>query len=203
MSGYALGRWPTTMRDRFAPERILRMMAAIWNSTGPVFAGVGEAEADIRTKLADDLFRLGNTLGQLNVIGLAGEHHAESFRLLPSAESATLIGWSYSETGDRDSALAWCRRAIETDATLGNPWNDIGALLLEIGELKEAVPWLSTATQAPRYDAQGFPWLNLARVHEQLGNKMAAFEAAREALEHLPEDEDALRIFEESGAGLI
>jgi len=191
------------MRDRFAPERILRMMAAIWNSTGPVFAGCGEVAADIRTKLADDLFRLGNTLGQLNVIGLAGEHHAESFRLLPSAESATLLAWSYSETSDRDSALAWCRRAIETDATLGNPWNDIGALLLENGELKEAVPWLSTATQAPRYDAQGFPWLNLARVHEKLGNKMAAFEAAREALEHLPEDEDALRIFEESGAGLI
>ena len=191
------------MRDRFAPERILRMMAAIWNSTGPVFAGCGEAAADIRTKLADDLFRLGNTLGQLNLIGLAGEQHAESFRLLPSAESATLLAWSYSETSDRDSALAWCRRAIETDATLGNPWNDIGALLLESGELKEAVPWLSTATQAPRYDAQGFPWLNLARVHEKLGNKMAAFEAAREALEHLPEDEDALRIFEESGAGLI
>jgi tetratricopeptide (TPR) repeat protein len=191
------------MRDRFAPERILRLMAAIWNSTGPVFAGCGEAAPDIRTKLADDLFRLGNTLGQLNVIGLAGEHHAESFRLLPSAESATLLARSYSETSDRDSALAWCRRAIETDATLGNPWNDIGALLLENGELKEAVPWLSTATQAPRYDAQGFPWLNLARVHEKLGNKMAAFEAAREALEHLPEDKDALRIFEESGAGLI
>ncbi len=191
------------MRDRFAPERILRMMAAIWNSTGPVFAGCGEVAADIRTKLADDLFRLGNTLGQLNLIGLAGEHHAESFRLLPSAESATLLAWSYSETSDRDSALAWCRRAIETDATLGNPWNDIGALLLESGELKEAVPWLSTATQAPRYDALGFPWLNLARVHEQLGNKMAAFEAAREALEHLPDDEDALRIFEESGVGLI
>lgn len=193
------------IRDRFAPERILRMMADIWNSAGPVFAGLEDAEADIRTKLADDLFRLGNTLGQLNVIGLAGEHHAESFRLLPSAESATLLGWSYSKSGGdgRDSALAWYRRAIETDPTLGNAWNDIGALLLDSGELKEAVPWLSTATQAPRYDAQGFPWLNLARVHEMLGNKMAAFEAAREALEHLPDDEDALRIFDESGAGLI
>ena len=192
------------MRDRFAPERILRMMAAIWDSAGPVFAGCGEAEADIRTKLADDLFRMGHVLQQLGVLGLAGEHHAESFRLLPSSESATFLAWALSESGEnRDGALAWYRRAIETDATFGNPWNDIGALLLENGELKEAVPWLSTATQAPRYDALGFPWLNLARVHEQLGNKMAAFEAAREALEHLPDDEDALRIFEESGVGLI
>ena len=76
-------------------------------------------------------------------------------------------------------------------------------MLLEGGELKEAVPWLSTATQSPRYDALGFPWLNLARVHEQLGNKMAAFEAAREALEHIPDDEEALRIFEDASDGLI
>ena len=191
------------LRDRFAPERILHMMRKIWDSSGPVFAGCEEAGADIRTKLADDLFRMGHVLQQLGVLGLAGEHHAESFRLLPSSESATFLGWALSESGDIESALAWCRRAIETDPTLGNPWNDIGALLLEDGELKEAVPWLSTATQSPRYDALGFPWLNLARVHERLGNKMAAFEAAREALEHIPDDEEALRIFEDASDGLI
>jgi Tfp pilus assembly protein PilF len=89
------------------------------------------------------------------------------------------------------------------DPTLGNPWNDIGAILLTDGEPREAVPWLRAAIEAPRYEAVGFPWLNLAKVHEKLGNKMAAFEAARQALEHLPEDLEAARIFDEFAEGLL
>ncbi len=190
------------LRDRFAPERSLRMIEDIWDSMAP-FHPDDDGSDEIRSRLSDDLFRMGHVLQQLGVFNLAVEHHSESFKMMPSAEAATFLGWALGQTGDTQASLAWCRRAIEVDATLGNPWNDIGAILLTDGEPREAVPWLRAATEAPRYEAVGFPWLNLAKVHEKLGNKMAAFEAARQALEHLPEDLEAARIFDEFGEGLL
>jgi Tfp pilus assembly protein PilF len=57
-----------------------------------------------------------------------------------------------------------------------------------------AVPWLAAATRAQRYDAPGHPWSNLARAHEVMGNRMAAYDAARTALEHAPDDDNCMRI---------
>ena len=190
------------LRDRFAPERSLQLIEEIWDSMAP-FHPDDDGSDDIRARLSNDLFRMGHVLQQLGVFNLAVEHHSESFRMMQSAEAATFLGWALGQSGDTQASLAWCKKAIEVDPTLGNPWNDIGAILLTDGEPREAVPWLRAATEAPRYEAVGFPWLNLAKVHEKLGNKMAAFEAARQALEHLPEDLEAARIFDEFAEGLL
>jgi len=66
-----------------------------------------------------------------------------------------------------------------------------------------AIPWLAAATRSQRYDAPGHPWSNLARAHEALGNKMAAFDAARTALEHSPDDDNCLRIIDDLGDSLL
>ena len=75
-----------------------------------------------------------------------------------------------NEMDDSWAALGWCRKAIETDERLGNPWNDIGAILLQMEQPAAAIPWLAAATRSQRYDAPGHPWSNLARAHEVLGN---------------------------------
>jgi tetratricopeptide (TPR) repeat protein len=191
-------------RDRFGPARMLDMVERVWYSIDPVHSDVPEGESGgFRERISDDLFRMGHVLLQMGIFELSSEHQGEAFRLAPTAESATFLGWSLSEMDDTWGALGWCRKAIETDERLGNPWNDIGAILLQMEQPTAAIPWLAAATRSQRYDAPGHPWSNLARAHESLGNKMASYDAARTALEHSPNDENCLRIMDDLSGFLL
>ena len=191
-------------RDRFGPARMLDMVERVWYSIDPVHADVPEGESGgFREQVSDDLFRMGHVLLQMGIFELASEHHGEAFHLAPTAEAATFLGWALGEMDDSWGALGWCRKAIETDERLGNPWNDIGAILLQMEQPAAAIPWLAAATRSQRYDAPGHPWSNLARAHEVLGNKMASFDAARTALEHSPDDENSLRIIDDLSGFLL
>ena len=191
-------------RDRFGPARMLDMVERVWYSIDPVHSDVPEGESGgFRELVSDDLFRMGHVLLQMGIFELASAHHGEAFRLAPTAESATFLGWALGEMDDSWGALGWCRKAIETDERLGNPWNDIGAILLQMEQPAAAIPWLAAATRSQRYDAPGHPWSNLARAHEALGNRMASFDAARTALEHSPDDENCLRIIDDLSGFLL
>jgi len=54
---------------------------------------------------------------------------------------------------------------IEVDPEFGNPYNDIGAYLIEQGKHDEAIPWLERALRAARYESYHFPWFNLGRAY--------------------------------------
>ena len=88
----------------------------------------------------------------------------------PTAEAHTYLGWTYSFQGRLEEAIEECEKAIAEDPTFGNPYNDIGAYLIEMGRLDEAIPWLERATRAPRYESPHFPRLNLGRLY--LGKEM-------------------------------
>ena len=75
--------------------------------------------------------------------------YERSLEAQPTAEAHTFLGWTWSFLGDLDRAIECCRRAIECDPTFGNPYNDIGAYLIERGALDEAIPWLERAKRAP------------------------------------------------------
>jgi Tfp pilus assembly protein PilF len=84
----------------------------------------------------------------------------QSLDLHPTAEAHTFLGWPYS---------------------FGNPYNDIGAYLLEMGRFEEAIPWLEQATTASRYEAPHFPRFNLGRAFvamEMFGRALEEFEKA-------------------------
>src|SRR5258707_2574013 len=102
------------------------------------------------------------------------ELYTRSIELHPTAEAYTFRGWTHGCRGELDAAIADCHRAIETDPDLGNPYNDIGAYLIQLGRSDEAVPWLLRATTAPRYEARAHPWANLARIEERRGPGAAA-----------------------------
>ncbi|MGH9555367.1 MAG: tetratricopeptide repeat protein [Terriglobales bacterium] len=95
------------------------------------------------------------------------ELYSRSIAAFPTAEAYTFRGWTYSFKGDLDRAIAECLEAIKVDPDFGNPYNDIGAYLIEMGRLEEAIPWLEKATHAPRYEAHCFPHFNLGRVYER------------------------------------
>ncbi len=95
----------------------------------------------------------------------AVELYQSSLELYPTAEAHTFLGWTYHFQGKLDEAIAECKRAIEIDPEFGNPYNDIGAYLIELGRFEEAIPWLERATEARRYEPRHFPHYNLGRAY--------------------------------------
>ena len=98
-------------------------------------------------------------------IDAAIESYRRSIAIHPSAEAHTFLGWALSHQGRHEDAIAECHRAIAVDPAFGNPYNDIGAYLIELGREDEAVPWLERAKVAPRYEPRHFPYFNLARIY--------------------------------------
>jgi len=112
----------------------------------------------------------------------AVELYRKSIETYPTAEAYTFLGWTYSFMGDYDAAIAECQRAIEVDPDFGNPYNDIGAYLIEKGQIEEAIPWLEKATRAHRYDNPAFPHFNLGRIWELKRDYSRAIASYRSAL---------------------
>lgn len=119
-----------------------------------------------------------------------------SLELEPTAEAYTFRGWAYSFLGRLEDAIEECRKAIATDPTFGNPYNDIGCYLMQKGELDEAVSWFERAKKAPRYEPRHYPYLNLGRLHAARGDFSEAVEEFQGALRESPEDPLALRFLE-------
>ena len=94
------------------------------------------------------------------------ELYSHSIEAFPTAEAYTFRGWVHSFQKDYVQAIADCRRAISVDPEFGNPYNDIGAYLIDQGQWDSAIPWLNKALKAPRYESYFFPHFNLGRVYE-------------------------------------
>ena len=104
----------------------------------------------------------------------------------PTAEAHTFLGWTYSFQGRLDDAIEECKKAIAVDPDFGNPYNDIGAYLLEMGRHDEAIPWLEQATHAARYEAPHFPRFNLGLAFVAKEMYSRALEEFRHALRLRP-----------------
>jgi Tfp pilus assembly protein PilF len=118
----------------------------------------------------------------------AVELYTRSIELSPTAEAYTFRGWAYHSMGRIDDAVAECRKAIEVDPDFGNPYNDIGAYLIDKGQLDEAVEWLEKAKRAPRYEPRHFPFMNLGRVYAAKGMFLRAIAEFEGALRIEPDD---------------
>jgi Tfp pilus assembly protein PilF len=133
----------------------------------------------------------------------SADAYERSIQLEATAEAHTFHGWALSFMGRYDAAIQECKRAIEVDPSFGNPYNDIGAYLIELERLDEAIPWLEQAISAPRYCCYFYAHTNLARVYLQKGLREKARKALRQALDVNPEYEPAQellrRVERESG----
>ena len=102
--------------------------------------------------------------------------YKESISICPTADAHTYLGWAYSFRGRIDDAIAQCEIAIQLDPEFGNPYNDIGVYLIELGKEDEAIPYLEKAMRARRYCCYQFAHFNLGRIY--LKKKM--YEQARQ-----------------------
>ncbi|MCC7235960.1 MAG: tetratricopeptide repeat protein [Bryobacterales bacterium] len=120
---------------------------------------------DPRAELALELFRKAYALQMQGDLDLAESLYKRSIELHPTAEAYTFLGWTYKFQGKLDEAINECKNAILIDPGFGNPYNDIGAYLIELGRPDEAIPWLEKATQSVRYASYHYPWFNLGRIY--------------------------------------
>jgi len=113
--------------------------------------------------------------------------YKKSIEIYPTAEAHTFLGWTYSWQGRIDEAIAECHQAIEVDPTFGNPYNDIGAYLIQQGKHDEAIRWLEQATIAERYEARAYPWMNLGRVYDKKFEWSRALQCYQRAVKEQPD----------------
>ena len=114
------------------------------------------------------------------------EFYKRSIDTYPTAEAFTFLGWVYASQKNLEGAIAECQRAIEIDPDFGNPWNDIGAYLMQLGRLDEAIPYLEGAIRAERYESHSFPHFNLGRIYLRKGEPEKAVRCFRAALSANP-----------------
>jgi tetratricopeptide (TPR) repeat protein len=138
-------------------------------------------------ELAFELLRKAYQLQMQGHLELAVELYKKSIQLMPTAEAHTFLGWTYRFQGKLEDAIAECRKAIAVDPGFGNPYNDIGAYLIEMGKPEEAISWLERATTSERYESYHFPWTNLGRAYEALQLYRKAIECLEHALDIEPE----------------
>src|SRR5438552_13515189 len=124
-------------------------------------------DEEARRHLAERFFQEAHRLQMKGQFQAAVELYKKSIESFPTAEAHTFLGWTYHLMGRINDAIAECHRAIEVDPTFGNPYKDIGAYLIEKGELDDAIPWLERALKAPRYESYCYPHMNLGRVYER------------------------------------
>jgi len=138
-------------------------------------------------QLANELFRRAYECQMNGQLDEAIDLYKESIDLYPTAEAHTFLGWTYSFQGKLDEAIQECKIAIEIDPEFGNPYNDIGAYLIEKEEYEDAIPWLKKAIEAKRYESYHFPHFNLGRVYVAQGMMRWAQEQFEKALDLAPE----------------
>ena len=138
------------------------------------------SEADPR-QAAAEYFQKAYELQMAGEFQQALELYTRSIETFPTAEAYTFRGWTYSFLGDYGRAISECLEAIRVDPEFGNPYNDIGAYLIEQDKWDEAIPWFQKAMKAPRYEARSYPHFNLGRVYEHKHNWQKAKECYAQA----------------------
>ncbi|PWT90210.1 MAG: hypothetical protein C5B54_07565 [Acidobacteria bacterium] len=137
--------------------------------------------------VAAELFQQAYEKQMQGELETAIELYQQSISTYPTAEAHTFLGWTYSFQGKLDDAIEECKKAIEIDPEFGNPYNDIGAYLIEKELYDDAIPWLEQAVQAKRYDSYHYPHYNLGRAYTAKGMMRRALEEFQKALEIAPD----------------
>jgi Tfp pilus assembly protein PilF len=152
--------------------------------------------ADERRRVAFEIFQKAYQMQVQGELELAVELYKKSLTLCPTAEAHTFLGWTYRFQGKLPEAIDECKKAIEVDPSLGNPYNDIGAYLIELGRPQDAIPWLERATRSTRYASYHYPWFNLGRVYVAQELYTKARECFQNSLDIEPEYQPAAEALE-------
>ncbi|MGQ0664363.1 MAG: tetratricopeptide repeat protein [Pseudomonadota bacterium] len=162
--------------------RIVLLLLVLLAAPGSLPAD--ERGQDPRLGRAMEFWQQGYLLHLLGEYERAVEFFRRSIEVHPTAEGHTFLGWSLSHLGRLEEAIAAAQKAIPLDPDFGNPYNDIGVYLIELGRPDQAIPWLEKAARSKRYCCYQFPHANMGRILLMQGNSAEAKRAFERALEY-------------------
>ena len=172
------------IRSRPFPSAVFLVMLLL----PPVAYGQSGEHSDVPDQVRAYVLRQqGNLLHVQGWFQAAADKFRESIEALPTAEGHTFLGWSLSMLGQTEEAIAECEKAIALDPDYGNPYNDIGVYLIDLGRADEAPPWFEKAMAAERYCCYQFPHFNLGRVLFMRGDLLGARRSFEQSLRHDPD----------------
>jgi Tfp pilus assembly protein PilF len=145
--------------------------------------------------LASEYFNRAYKLHMSGNIRAAIDAYRKSIDYYPTAKAHTFLGWAFSLQGQFEQAIEECKIAIELDPDFGNPYNDIGSYLINLGRYDESIYWLERAIEAADYEPRHFPYFNLGRVYEKKGDWFTAMKYYTDSLQINPEYELAKNAF--------
>jgi tetratricopeptide (TPR) repeat protein len=148
-----------------------------------------------RMRDAEKFLAMANDFLDTGFFDDAVEYYRKSIKSYPTPEAYTAMGWAYAHLGDFDQAIEFCNIAISLDPEYGNPYGEIGACLVELGELDEAAFYLRRAILARQSDETHLAYYNLGRVWEARRNFPRALSEYQKALEIDPAFEPARQAF--------
>ncbi|MFQ5935384.1 MAG: tetratricopeptide repeat protein [Acidiferrobacterales bacterium] len=180
------------MDHYLAVGRALLPVMLLW-VCGASLVSADEAEKIGPEEEAYLLWQEGYFLHLMGQYDSAITRFTESIANHPTAEAYTFRGWSLSMQGRLPEAISECKQAIDLDPEYGNPYNDIGVYLIDLGRPDEAIPWLKKAMGAKRYCCYQYPHFNLGRVLLLKGRLTEAIESFERALSYEPDYEPALK----------
>ncbi|MEE8197767.1 MAG: tetratricopeptide repeat protein [Acidiferrobacterales bacterium] len=174
---------------------ILAFTTIVWLCAG--FSARAEQTKDpVPLEKAFVLWQQGYLLHLMGKYEEAIRSFSQSIDEHPTAEAYTFRGWSLSMLGRLKEAIAECKQAIRVDPDYGNPYNDIGVYLIDLGRPDEAIPWLEKALHAKRYCCYEYPRFNIGRVLLLKGRVAEAKRWFENALAYEPGYEPALKALE-------
>jgi tetratricopeptide (TPR) repeat protein len=165
-------------------------------------ADTPEKEASESKQRAEQLYNTGYLLSLLGQYDEAIRLYDKSIEIEPTAEAYTYKGWTYSHMGDLERAIEEAEKAIRLDPDFGNPYNDIGVYLIELGKDEAAVQYLEKAVKAKRYCCHQFPHFNIGRIYLKKKQYEKARDEFKKSLAIDPDYEPArqgLEILERTG----
>jgi tetratricopeptide (TPR) repeat protein len=154
-----------------------------------------DLQAQVLKEEATSWWRRGYAAQMEGRFGEAINFYTQSIEIYPTAEAYTFRGWAKSYLGQLDEAIADCRQAIKVDPEFGNPYNDIGAYLIQKGDDFGAIPWLEKALKAQRYECYFYAHFNLGRIYEKHGDLIRALNCYKSAYDDNHSYTQALKAF--------
>jgi tetratricopeptide (TPR) repeat protein len=124
-------------------------------------------------------------------LSLSIHYYRKSIRKKQTAEAYSFLAWTFSLLNKPKNAIRLCKKAIQVDPSLGNPYNDIGVYLMDLRKYSLSIPYFQKAKTAERYECRFYPYFNLGRVYEILGRVELARMEYKTAIEIEPRYEFA------------
>ena len=135
----------------------------------------------------------GHSKARKKEINSAIRHYETSISLFPTSDAFSYLGLMLVQNSKLNQALDMYHQAIEVDNTFGNPYNDIGVIMMNTNRTHDSLEWFEKAKWRPRSDARQHPYANLGKIFARRGDVRRALREFVAATHFDPQSESLRR----------